>query len=214
MSAQPHHGRFIVLEGGEGAGKSTQAKLLADKLLAAGIPVHLTREVGGAPLAEEIRHFWLADRAEQWDGLTELLLIFAARREHLVKTIWPKLQAGTWVISDRFVSSSVAYQGVVMGLGVEKVLALYKLIADDFKPDLTLLLDVPVAAGRQRISTRNLDRYERQPASFHEQLRQAYLTQAQQSPESWQIVDASAPAGAVAAALWQVVAPLRPSQQR
>lgn len=214
MSAQPEHGRFIVLEGGEGAGKSTQAKLLADKLMAAGIPVHLTREVGGAPLAEEIRLFWLADRAEAWDGLTELLLIFAARREHLVKTIWPKLQAGTWVISDRFVSSSVAYQGVVMGLGVEKVAALYKLIAGDFLPDMTLLLDVPVAAGRQRIAARNLDRYERQPESFHEQLRQAYLTQAQQSPQGWQVIDASAPTGAVAAALWQAVAPLRASQKR
>lgn len=214
MSAQPQHGRFIVLEGGEGAGKSTQARLLADKLLAAGIPVHLTREVGGAPLAEEIRQFWLADRADAWDGLTELLLIFAARREHLVKTIWPKLQAGTWIISDRFVSSSVAYQGVVMGLGVEKVLALYKLVADDFKPDLTLLLDVPISTGKQRIAARNLDRYERQPESFHEQLRQAYLQQAQGAPKDWQVIDASAPTGVVAAALWQAIEPLRTSQQR
>ncbi len=207
-------GRFIVLEGGEGAGKSTQAKLLADKLMAAGIPVHLTREVGGAPLAEEIRKFWLADRTETWDGQTELLLIFAARREHLVKTIWPKLQSGTWVISDRFVGSSLAYQGVVMGLGVEKVSALYKLIADDFKPDMTLLLDLPVAAGRQRIVARNLDRYERQPESFHEQLRQAYLQQARSAREGWQVIDASAPPGVVAAALWQAVEPLRASQKR
>lgn len=214
MSAQPHHGRFIVLEGGEGAGKSTQAKLLADKLMAAGIPVHLTREVGGAPLAEEIRQFWLADRTEAWDGLTELLLIFAARREHLVKTIWPKLQAGTWVISDRFISSSIAYQGVVMGLGIEKVATLYQLIADNFKPDLTLLLDLPVAAGRQRIAARNLDRYERQPESFHDKLRQAYLQQAQGAPKDWQIIDASAPTGVVAATLWQAVEPLRANQQR
>lgn len=198
-------GRFIVLEGGEGAGKSTQAKMLAMTLAGHGIETHLTREVGGAPLAEEIRDFWLQDRAEAWDTLTELLLIFAARREHLVKTIWPKLQAGVWVISDRFVASSVAYQGVVMGLGANKVEALYYMIADEFRPDLTLLLDLPVAAGRERIKARQLDRYERQPDEFHEKLRQAYLTLARHAPQDWRVVDASAPAEDVAAALWHVV---------
>ncbi len=200
-------GRFIVLEGGEGAGKSTQCRLLAEKLQAHGIKVHLTREVGGAPLAEEIRSFWLAERAECWDSLTELLMIFAARREHLVKTIWPQLQAGAWVISDRFVASSLAYQGMAMGLGANKVEALYFMVAEDFKPDLTLLLDVTVAAGRARITSRQLDRYERQPEEFHERLRQAYLTLARQKPD-WSVVDATQAAEPVAAALWQQVHPL------
>lgn len=200
-------GRFIVLEGGEGAGKSTQCRLLAEKLQAHGVTVHLTREVGGAPLAEEIRAFWLAERAEAWDAMTELLLIFAARREHLVKTVWPQLQAGSWVISDRFVASSLAYQGMVMGLGANKVEALYFLVAEDFKPDLTLLLDVPVAEGRARIAARQLDRYERQPEEFHERLRQAYLTLARQQP-NWAVIDAAQAAEPVAAALWQQVHPL------
>ncbi len=199
-------GRLIVLEGGEGAGKSTQSRLLAEKLQAHGVKVHLTREVGGAPLAEEIRSFWLAEREEAWDAMTELLLIFAARREHLVKTIWPKLQAGNWVISDRFVASSLAYQGMAMGLGANKVEALYYLVAEDFKPDLTLLLDVPVAAGQARISARQLDRYERRPSAFHEQLRQAYLTLARQP--DWAVLDAAQPAEPVAAAIWQQVHPL------
>lgn len=200
-------GRFIVLEGGEGAGKSTQCRLLAEKLRAHGVTVQLTREVGGAPLAEEIRDFWLAERAESWDAMTELLLIFAARREHLVKTVWPQLQVGAWVISDRFVASSLAYQGMAMGLGANKVEALYFLVAEDFKPDLTLLLDVPVAAGRARIAARQLDRYERQPEEFHERLRQAYLTLARQQP-NWVVIDAAQEAEPVAAALWQQVHPL------
>lgn len=199
-------GRFIVLEGGEGAGKSTQSHLLAKNLQTHGVKVHLTREVGGAPLAEEIRSFWLAERAEAWDAMTELLLIFAARREHLVKTIWPQLQNGTWVISDRFVASSLAYQGIAMGLGANKVEALYYLVAEDFQPDLTLLLDLPVAAGQARITNRQLDRYERQPIGFHEQLRQAYLSLARQ--RNWAMVDAAQPAEAVADALWQQVHPL------
>lgn len=200
-------GRFIVLEGGEGAGKSTQCRLLAKKLQAHGIKVHLTREVGGAPLAEEIRSFWLAERAESWDAMTELLLIFAARREHLVKTIWPQLQAGAWVISDRFVASSLAYQGMAMGLGANKVEALYFMVAENFKPDLTLLLDVSVSAGRARITTRQLDRYERQPEEFHERLRQAYLTLARQNA-GWAVVDATQAQEPVAAALWDQVHPL------
>jgi len=198
-------GRFIVLEGGEGAGKSTQAKLLAESLAAHGINTHLTREIGGSPLAEEIRKFWLAERDEAWDAMTELLLIFAARREHLVKTIWPKLQAGTWVISDRFVSSSQVYQGMVMGLGAAKVEALYYMIAEDFAPDHTLLLDIPVAKARERINTRQLDRYERQPDSFHEQLRQGYLTLAQRDAARWSVIDAAQEQAAVTQAIWQVV---------
>jgi dTMP kinase len=184
-------GKFIVFEGGEGAGKSTQVRLLAEHLRTKQIPVHVTREVGGAPLAEEIRHFWLAERTEAWDPLTELLLIMAARREHLVKTVWPKLEEGIWVISDRFNASSIAYQGMVMGLGADKVRAVYQQIAGDFSPDCILLLDLPVTIASSRISQRELDRYERQPPDFHKKLRQAYLELARSSPELWQVIDAT-----------------------
>ncbi|MEJ0063942.1 MAG: dTMP kinase [Alphaproteobacteria bacterium] len=200
-------GRFITLEGGEGAGKSTQARLLAERLAAAGLKTHVTREVGGSPSAEDIRKLWLADRDEEWDALTELLLIFAARREHLTKTIWPKLDAGTWVISDRFVGSTIVYQGIVMGLGRDKVETLYRMVAEDFQSDLTLLLDVPVAAARERISARNLDRYERQPDEFHEKLRQGYLRLAAENPAAWRVIDASQPAENVSEQIWRAASP-------
>ncbi|MGB4101144.1 MAG: dTMP kinase [Alphaproteobacteria bacterium] len=202
------YGRFIVLEGGEGAGKSTQAKLLADKLAASGQKTHLTREVGGAPLAEEIRKFWLADRAEKWDATTEVLLIFAARREHLVKTVWPMLKHGTWVICDRFVDSTLVYQGDGMGLDHGHIHALYAMTAGDFVPDLTLILDLPVATAQQRIAARQLDRYERKGADFHEKLREGFMRLAQETPDRRKIVDATQPQEHVQDAIWRYVHPL------
>ncbi len=201
-------GKFIVLEGGEGAGKSTQAKLLADRLSERGIKTHLTREVGGSPLAEDIRKLWLADRDEKWDPVTELLLIYAARREHLVKTIKPKMDAGFWVICDRFNDSTVVYQGMAMGLGRERVMELYRIIAGDFMPHLTLILDVPVAAARIRMAGRQLDRYERQDDHFHEKLRQGYRQLATEMPAVRMIVDAAQDAQSVQDAIWQKIQPL------
>src|ERR1700691_346387 len=129
-------GKFITLEGGEGTGKSTQAKKLADFLRKQGIKVVLTREVGGAPGAEKIRKIWLEEGEDYWDPLAELLLIFAARREHLAKTVWPALKKVIWVISDRFMDSTRAYQG--MGAMKPVIERLYDEIADDFEPDLTI----------------------------------------------------------------------------
>ena len=171
-------GKFITLEGGEGAGKSTQAALLVDYLTTQGIKAIATREVGGTPGAEEIRQLWLHKDAQHWDVLTEVLLIMAARREHLVKKIWPALEAGTWVISDRYVDSTRVYQGLVLGLGLAKIDALYQEIAGSFWPDLTLLLDLPVEISLARVQARKGidDRFQQQNIEFHQNLRDGFST--------------------------------------
>lgn len=201
-------GKFITLEGGEGAGKSTQVKNLCAFLKARGVEVLQTREVGGVPTAEELREFWLSKGEGHWDSVTELMLIMAARREHLVKKIWPALAAGYWVVSDRFVDSSRAYQGVAMGLGLEKVEAVYRQIAPDFLPDMTLLLDLPASAGLARVAARGGqdDRYQQKKIAFHEKLREAYVTLARQESARWRVIDASADADAVTAQIERVVA--------
>lgn len=186
-------GKFITLEGGEGAGKSTQTKKLAAFLRRRGIKVVLTREVGGAPGAEKIRKIWLEEGEGYWDPLAELLLIFAARREHLAKTVWPALKKGIWVVSDRFMDSTVAYQGT--GKMKPVIERLYREIAGNFEPDLTILLDMPVTASMKRVNKRGgwpkKDRYELKPASFHRKLRKAYLKLARKYPKRIKVVDAS-----------------------
>lgn len=186
-------GKFITLEGGEGAGKSTQAKHLATYLQNQGLEVVLTREVGGCPSAEDIRNLWLGKGEGYWDGLTEILLISAARREHLVKVIWPALERGAWVISDRFMDSTRAYQGVGLGLGVDLVDHYYRHIAGkEFEPHLTLLLDLPVEVGLRRVGARGGqdDRYQQQKAVFHQTLRDAYLDLSKKYPERIKVIDA------------------------
>ncbi len=187
-------GRFITLEGGEGAGKSTQVNCLVEHLARHGIKALATREVGGCAGAEAIRGLWLSQPQGFWDPLTEVLLIMAARREHLVKTVWPALEAGVWVISDRFVDSTRAYQGVGLALGVDVIDALYHQIAGDFWPDLTLVLDLPVDVGLQRMKARSgaaQDRYEKQDTAFHDVLRQAFLTLAAQEPQRIEVINAA-----------------------
>ena len=186
-------GKFITLEGGEGAGKSTQAKRLAVYLNTQTIETVLTREVGGSPSAEEIRTLWLGKSEGHWDSLTELLLISAARREHLVKTIWPALERGAWVISDRFADSTQVYQGVGLKMGVEVTEHFYRHVAGDFAPDLTLLLDLPAEAGLQRMRERRGedDRYQQKDIAFHKTLRDAYLALAKHYPQRVKTVDAS-----------------------
>jgi dTMP kinase len=201
-------GKFITLEGGEGAGKSTQARKIAEYLKAQGKEVVLTREVGGCPSAEDIRALWLSKGEGYWDGTTEVLLISAARREHLVKVIWPALERGAWVISDRFLDSTRAYQGIGLGLGVEMVDHYYKHIAGKtFEPDLTLLLDLPVEVGMKRVSTRDGqdDRYQQKNIAFHQTLRDAYVGLALQYPARIKTVDAGQSAEAVSDALRAVV---------
>jgi dTMP kinase len=188
-------GKFITLEGGDGAGKSTQAQNICAYLKGKGIPVLATREVGGAPGAEAIRTLWLDKPQGYWDAMTELLLIMAARREHLVKTIWPALEKGIWVVSDRFVDSTRAYQGIGLGLGVDIVDRLYSEIAGDFWPDLTLVLDLPVEKGAERRNGRagQGDRYEAQQLDFHNTLRNAFLDLAHMESKRIALIDASQP---------------------
>lgn len=201
-------GKFITLEGGEGAGKSTQAERLAAFLREKGHGVILTREVGGSPSAEEIRELWLTKKEGHWDALTELFLISAARREHLTKTIWPALERGAWVISDRFVDSTRVYQGVGLGMGIDLVDKLTQIIAQDFAPDITLLLDLPVDVGLARMAARRGqdDRYQQRDKAFHQKLRDGYLALAKQYPQRFRVIDASRDADAVAKDIERVFA--------
>lgn len=187
------HGRFITIEGGDGAGKSTQVAAIVACLEKRGLKVITTREVGGAPGAERIRELWLDQEQGYWDPITELFLIMAARREHLTKTVWPALEKGTWVISDRYVDSTRAYQGIGLKLGLDVIDKAYHQIAGDFWPDKTLILDLPVELGHERRTTRNgkEDRYEAQDAVFHNVLRQAFLDLAQAEKERFSVIDAS-----------------------
>jgi dTMP kinase len=196
--------RFITLEGGEGAGKSTQIQRLARRLRRAGIKVLVTREPGGAPGAEAVRRLLLEGRSDRWDPMSEALLHFAARREHLVKTIWPALARGHWVISDRFADSTLAYQGYGQGVGTGKIKTLYKLAVGSFAPDMTLMLDLPAATGlaRARSRTPGRDRYERMQLSFHTRLRAAFRKIARAQPRRCVVIDASLSPQAVNDAIW------------
>ncbi len=186
-------GRFITVEGGEGVGKSTQVDRLADALHERGITAHCTREPGGSPGAEDIRQLLVSGETGRWDAMTEALLFFAARRDHLVTTVWPALERGAWVVSDRFADTTVAYQGYAHGLGRETIARLYALVVGEFAPDLTIILDAPVDLGLARAGARGGDdRYERMDVAFHERLRAGFLEIARNEPERCVVIDASA----------------------
>ncbi|MDK9720335.1 MAG: dTMP kinase [Rhodospirillales bacterium] len=202
------NGKFITLEGGEGGGKSTQAKRLASFLESLGKRVLLTREPGGSPGAEDIRQLLVSGEPGRWDAMAEALLHTAARRDHLRRTVLPALETGQWVISDRFVDSTVAYQGYGHGLGAGRVQDMHMLANDGLMPDLTLILDLPVEEGLKRANHRGggEDRYERMRIDFHERLRQGFLEIASKDPERCRIVDASKNMDDVAAQIQQIVA--------
>ena len=199
-------GRFITFEGGEGGGKSTQARRLATHLSAHGIPVLLTREPGGAPGAEAIRQVLLGGQG--LDPVAEAMLLFAGRREHLVQTIRPALAAGMWVLCDRFADSTLAYQ--VHGLGMPRAIfdTLAALALEGTRPDLTLILDLPERDGMARAMARGVaaDRYERLDAAFHARVRTGFLQLARDEPDRCAVVDASMPLDAVAGAIAATVA--------
>jgi dTMP kinase len=196
-------GRFITLEGGEGAGKSTQVKRLETWLKKRGHTVVATREPGGAPGAELVRRILVEGPSERWDGITEALLHFAARRDHLRTTVLPALKRGDWVISDRFADSTMAYQGY--GHGIDRVTLgeLYDIAVGDFRPDLTLILDLPVDVGLGRASARRgkETRYEALPAEFHERVRAGFLEIAASDPGRCVVIDATADIDTIAAAI-------------
>jgi len=186
-------GRFITLEGGEGGGKSTQARRLAEMLERETGEILLTREPGGSPGAEQIRGLLVDGEVHRWDAVTETLLHFAARRDHLANTVRPALERGAWVISDRFADSTMAYQGYGHGVDRSAIADLYRICVGSLKPDLTLILDLPVEAGLARAVGRGggEDRYERMDVAFHERLRQGFLEIARQEPARCVVIDAA-----------------------
>lgn len=196
-------GRFITFEGGEGSGKSTQVALLAGALKGVGQETLVTREPGGVPGAEEIRALLVKGDVNRWTPLTEALLNYAARTEHLDKSIRPALAAGKWVLCDRFADSTMAYQGYGHGLDLQTIEHLHRLVVGEFAPDLTLILDIPVKEGLARANdgTGGEDRYERMDITFHESLRNGFLDIAQAQPDRCVVIDARQSLDDVAAAV-------------
>ena len=191
-------GKLITIEGGDGAGKSTQVRMLAEMLERRGVPVTATREPGGSPGAEKIRRL-LLDSAADWDLATETLLHFAARADHYADLVRPAIRRGDWVISDRFTDSTRAYQGWGMGFDMAAIESLRELALGGFRPDLTLILDLPVEASMARLKARggDPDRYERMDAGFHRRLRQGFLRIAEREPDRCVVVDAGGPPEAI-----------------
>lgn len=204
-------GTFITFEGGEGTGKSTQVRHLADDLRAHGLTAVVTREPGGAPAAEQIRGLLVHGEVERWSAQTEALLHYAARREHLDATILPALAAGAWVVCDRFADSTMAYQGYGHGLGRAFIETLHQLVVGAFTPDLTVLLDMPVALGLARAVLRpggtapSEDRYERMNMAFHERVRAGFLEIARLEPDRCAVIDGGGEPDRVAAAVSRLV---------
>lgn len=193
-------GRFITVEGTEGAGKSTNLAFIRDYLRRAGIDFVETREPGGTPLAEEIRTLLLTPRKERMAEAAELLLVFAARAQHLQTVILPALEAGRWVLCDRFTDATYAYQGGGRGLSTAQIAELEQLVQGTLRPDLTLLLDLPVAQGMARARGRGeLDRFESERLEFFERVRQSYLARAAEAPERFRVIDAAGSLEAVQA---------------
>jgi dTMP kinase len=192
-------GKFITLEGGEGAGKSTQARHLKQALEARGLAVVLTREPGGTPGAEEIRNLLVHGEPERWTALSETLLFLAARADHVARLIRPALDAGKWVICDRFTDSTIVYQGIVRGVGVDLVRKLQNETLGGFGPDVTLLLDIDPAVGmvRTRARDEHASRFEKFDADFHRRLRVAFCELAAADTARCVTIDAAQPQEAV-----------------
>jgi dTMP kinase len=208
----PMLGKFITLEGPEGSGKSTQAKMIIRRLAELGIEAMYTREPGGTALGEEIRNILQHNQAGEAPCERAELLLFEASRNQLVeKVIRPALEKGTWVICDRFMDSTTAYQGYGRGLPVDEVKSIHQFTINNVTPDLTLLLDLEVETGFERIAERFLalgesaDRFEQEERSFHERVRMGYLNLADEEPERFRIVDASQTPEAVSSSIWTVL---------
>ncbi|WP_298744746.1 dTMP kinase [uncultured Brevundimonas sp.] len=201
------HGRFITFEGGEGTGKSTQVARLVERLRARDLEVVQTREPGGSPGAEEIRVLALNGDVGRWSATTETLLMFAARSDHLERTIRPALEAGRWVVCDRFADSSRAYQGAGGGTPAELIETLDAAIVGRTQPDLTLVFDLPVEVGLERAFGRGLfeTRFESKGPEFHERLRRGFLDIAAAHPERCVVIDADGDQDAVEARVWAAV---------
>lgn len=212
MTAEVTPGKFITLEGGEGAGKSTQMRLLAERLEKHDIDVVCTREPGGTPGAEVVRLLLKSGALEPLGPFTETLMISAARDDHLNEVIRPALSDGKWVICDRFADSTRAYQGTASGVGPEIINALERIVVGKDQPDLTLLLDIPLETGMARANKRAQDdgedvkdRFEKQTSEFHEKLHNAFHELADKNPDRIVIVDADHQQHTVANTIWKIV---------
>lgn len=198
-------GRFITIEGGEGGGKSTNIEHICRRLRAAGIEVVETREPGGTPISESIRELLLDHKQQKMTDDTELLLMFAARSQHISQVIQPALDQGQWVVCDRFTDASYAYQGGGRGIAHERIAQLEQWVQGDFRPDLTLLLDLPVALGLERAGQRSEpDRFERERLDFFERVRNRYLQMAEQEPGRYRVINAAEPLPTVKAQIDRV----------
>lgn len=199
-------GRFITFEGGEGAGKSTQLGRLADRLRAQGRAVVATREPGGSPGAEAIRDLVLNGAADRWSPVTETLLMYAARRDHIERVIQPSLARGAWVVCDRFADSTRAYQGAGGGTDPDLIAALEDQVLGETRPDLTLIFDIPPETGLRRAQARGGEmRFESKGLEFHQRLRERFLAIARAEPDRCALIDATGAMDAVEAAIWAVV---------
>jgi len=205
-------GKIITFEGGEGSGKSTQARVLAERLKAEGISVVLTREPGGSAFAEQVRVLLLSRDTADHSALAEALMFSAARADHLERTIRPALAEGKWVVCDRFSDSTRVYQGVAGGLPKEIIATLERLVVSDTVPDMTVMLDLPAADGLARAGDRGAkteaagsDNYEARPLAFHEKLRDGFLVIATAEPERCVVIDALDPPESVAAQVWAAI---------
>ena len=199
-------GRFITFEGGEGTGKSTHAAILANRLSALNVDVLKTREPGGSPGAEIMRHVILSGAAKPFGPEAEAMLFAAAREDHVSTTIEPALAAGRWVLCDRFIDSTRVYQGVLGDVGLKLILALERVTIGRLRPDVTFVLDVPAEVGLERARKRRgateADRFEGESLDFHQKLRDAYRQLATREPERCVLIDATEPRVKVARAIW------------
>jgi len=193
MKSQPNNAELIVLEGVDGAGKGVQSRMLLSAMKSASLDVILTREPGGSPGAEEIRRLIVEGEPNRWDDMTELLLIYAARRSHVMDTIKPTLKQGTWVISDRFADSSRAFQGVAGNLGIDVVDRIHKETLGDFNPELTLILDLDPEISLSRADARGgaEDRFEQKGIEYQARVREGFRQLAEMTPQSRKLIDAS-----------------------
>ena len=199
--------RFITLEGGEGAGKSTQARRLSEALHARGIENIVTREPGGSPGAEDIRKLLVEGEPGRWSPAVETLLMFAARADHVERTIRPALAEGTWVICDRFTDSTFAYQGAGRCVNPDLIHRIEQVTIGDFRPDLTLILDLPVEEGFARIGDRAHaeNRFEKFDHAFHERLRSHFVKLAKREPERCVLIDSRGAPADVSEQIWHAV---------
>jgi dTMP kinase len=197
-------GRFITFEGGEGGGKSTQVRLLVERLRGRGLDVIATREPGGSPGAESLRELLVRGAVDRWSALTETLILYAARRDHIERVIRPALERGAWVLSDRFADSTRAYQGAASGVDPAFIAELERVVLGQTRPDMTLILDLPAAEGLKRAGRPGNDetRFEDKGLLFHDRLRAEFLSIAQREPMRCVVVDARAAPEVVCESIW------------